>query len=153
MALIMFSKPSESLFLVCSKLWQFLMLQTILIWLELLTLFNNQLIFLYYYTKKHKMSVVFVCFSNIKFELALEYSENKTKRQEEFLYWTVVFGSDVINLNRFNCSKHSMHKQAHCSTLTIGSYCLGITEQTWNETVLSSKFYKEAFCCLEPYMI
>lgn len=71
------------------------MFQTILIWLELLTLFNNQLIFLYYYTKKHKMSVVFVCFWNIKFELAFEYSENKTKRQEEFLYWTVVFGSDV----------------------------------------------------------
>lgn len=46
-----------------------------------------------------------------------------------------------------------MRKQARCSTLTTGPYCLDIMEQTLNEIVLSSKVYKEALCWLEASMI
>lgn len=97
------------------------------------------------------MSVVFVRFSNIQFELALGYHKNKKAGGVDVLNCGIWFYH--IYSNGFNCSKHTVHKQAHCTALTPGPHCLSIMEQTSNEIVLSSKVYKEAFYWLETYMI
>lgn len=92
------------------------------------------------------MSVLCMCFSSIKLELSLEYPEDKAKQKGRRNCCIELQCLVLSNqFKQFNLPCISTHIAV---LLTTGPYCLGITEQTLNKIVLSSKVYKEAFCLL-----
>lgn len=96
------------------------------------------------------MNVVFLCFSSIKLELFLDYSEDKAK-QKGRRNWFFELQCLVLS-NQFK--QVYLLKTYHAWVHTLQHFwqqdrtALVLQSKQLNKMVLSSKVYKEAFCLL-----